>query len=383
MKSYNATLAFVLCLVSLQHAVSAQEIKLVVPNVLENVEGNVDVTPDELDLVFQNGLRIQTVYPASEFESLPSSYRWLVGNRARPDRNVTSQRTVEQTNWLIRISTTQKSPEDLSLVFDENIGPDELVVFDGPLTLTTDPIGLPRPFDYVIDYNTPFFYDPGQGNLLIDIVATGPAPFNGSDGHDNVYGPPTIASFDINSPTASRRFSATVQQFVFLPFSEPSEVGDFDGDRYLTVIDIQQLSNAIRNGETNAELDLTDDGMVNLADQELWVHELKHTWFGDANLDGEFNSADLVAIFAAGEYEDDVENNSGWAEGDWNADGEFDSGDLVAAFTDGGYEQGLRIATSAVPEPSSVILAVLGLFALARVRSGRHRTIVCGFQQVS
>ena len=157
MKNYNAFVLVLLCLLDLCHAVSAQEIQLVVPNALENVEGNVDVTPDELDLVFENGLRIQTVYPASEFQSLPTSYRWLVGNRARPDQNVTTQRTVEQTNWLIRISTTQKSPDDLSFVFSENIGPDEMVVFDGPLTLTADPIGIPRPFDFVIDYQTPFF----------------------------------------------------------------------------------------------------------------------------------------------------------------------------------------------------------------------------------
>lgn len=53
---------------------------------------------------------------------------------------------------------------------------------------------------------------------------------------------------------------------------------------------------------------------------------------GRSNLDGEFGSADLVAVFTAAEYEDGEDGNSTWAEGDWNGDGDFDTSDLVAAF---------------------------------------------------
>ena len=59
---------------------------------------------------------------------------------------------------------------------------------------------------------------------------------------------------------------------------------------------------------------------------------------GDANLDGSFDSTDLVVVFQAGEYEDEVTGNSTWEEGDWNGDSEFDSGDLVRAFQAGHYE---------------------------------------------
>lgn len=59
--------------------------------------------------------------------------------------------------------------------------------------------------------------------------------------------------------------------------------------------------------------------------------------FGDVNLDGEFGTADLVQIFARGEYEDDIEGNSTWADGDWNGDGEFDSQDLVIALQARGW----------------------------------------------
>lgn len=60
---------------------------------------------------------------------------------------------------------------------------------------------------------------------------------------------------------------------------------------------------------------------------------------GDANHDGGFDSADLVAVFQKGEYDDNIEGNSVWEDGDWNGDGEFDSADLVAAFQTGAYTE--------------------------------------------
>ncbi|MEZ6121345.1 MAG: hypothetical protein R3C28_32985, partial [Pirellulaceae bacterium] len=58
---------------------------------------------------------------------------------------------------------------------------------------------------------------------------------------------------------------------------------------------------------------------------------------GDANLDGIFNSTDLIQVFQFGEYEDNTPNNSIWASGDWNGDGEFDTSDMVFAFQTGSY----------------------------------------------
>jgi hypothetical protein len=59
---------------------------------------------------------------------------------------------------------------------------------------------------------------------------------------------------------------------------------------------------------------------------------------GDANLDGLFDTADLLALFQLGEYEDGVPDNSNWFSGDWNEDGEFDSSDLIEALALGWYE---------------------------------------------
>ena len=101
-------------------------------------------------------------------------------------------------------------------------------------------------------------------------------------------------------------------------------------------------------------------------DLDYWVHKARQTFFGDANLDGEFNSADLTTVFLAGEYEDAIEENSTWEEGDWNADRDFTSKDMVMAFLDGGYEQGPRPA-AAVPEPSA-----LGLLLASGLLLSRH-----------
>ena len=61
---------------------------------------------------------------------------------------------------------------------------------------------------------------------------------------------------------------------------------------------------------------------------------------GDANRDLQFNSLDLVEVFQAGKYEDDIPANADFSEGDWNGDREFDSSDLVLAFQVGNYEKG-------------------------------------------
>lgn len=61
--------------------------------------------------------------------------------------------------------------------------------------------------------------------------------------------------------------------------------------------------------------------------------------YGDVNLDGRFDSADLVALFRRGEYEDELFGNSDWLDGDWNDDGEFDSSDLVLALQRGHYNR--------------------------------------------
>ena len=149
-------------------------------------------------------------------------------------------------------------------------------------------------------------------------------------------------------------------------------LGDFNCDGLLTEIDINMLTAQVRSGEHDISYDLNADAQVTDADRTVWVEDLKHTYFGDANLDGEFGSADLVRVFIAGEYEDGVPDNSLWETGDWTGDGEFSSSDFVKAFVGGGYEKGLRTDAVAIPEPSGLTLLLLALIGFVRrSRAGR------------
>ena len=135
--------------------------------------------------------------------------------------------------------------------------------------------------------------------------------------------------------------------------------GDYNRNGQLDAGDLDLQAIAIAAGEHPPEYDLTGDQLVTSADRHFWINELKQTWFGDADLNGEFNSSDMVQVFTAGKYE--TGQAAGWAQGDWDGNGLFESGDMVKAFTDGGYERGLRTDAVAVPEPGAWVLLVLGL----------------------
>ena len=144
--------------------------------------------------------------------------------------------------------------------------------------------------------------------------------------------------------------------------------GDFNRDGILDVKDIDLLSVQVRVGANELRFDLNGDRLVDASDRSVWVEDLKGTFFGDANLDGEFNSRDFVRAFQNGEYEDDIEGNSTWASGDWNGDGDFDSSDFVIAFQAGGYEMGPRPAALAIPEPNSLTLLISGVIGFICLR---------------
>jgi hypothetical protein len=145
--------------------------------------------------------------------------------------------------------------------------------------------------------------------------------------------------------------------------------GDFNQNGVLDAPDIDDLT-AKSAGMTNPPAyDLNGDLLVNDADVKVWVKDLFKSWIGDADLNHEFNSSDLVQVLASGKYE--VNEDSVWSSGDFNGDGRTNTSDLVAALADGGYELGRPPAVAAVvPEPSTILLTLLGMVLLA---ARRHR----------
>ena len=147
--------------------------------------------------------------------------------------------------------------------------------------------------------------------------------------------------------------------------------GDYDMNGVVDAADIDLQAGAMKAPDPDLEkFDENGDGAVDEADRLIWVKEHAGTWVGDANLDNEFNSGDLVTVFAAGKYE--TGEMASWTEGDWNGDMAFGSGDLVSAFADGGYEQGPPAI--AVPEPSTAMLLLCVVLSLATRRRNLPRS---------
>ncbi len=155
-----------------------------------------------------------------------------------------------------------------------------------------------------------------------------------------------------------------------IPDGPVAKVGDYNSNGLLDDGDLDLQASV---GIVNQDLtyDANKDGVVDTADRVVWVNDFKNTWMGDANLDGLFNSSDLVTVFSFAKYE--TGEAATWEQGDWDGDQAFDSGDLVAAFGNAGYNAGQRPggpnpAAAAIPEPSSLVLLLIGLIALTRNR---------------
>ena len=219
-------------------------------------------------------------------------------------------------------------------------------------------------FDYASFLDT-IVSDPALFNLTEPLApACADCGIGGTAGVDIAPNPEEFYFWD--EIHISRKGNQLIADEVYRQFF--AQPGDFDLDELVDVMDVELLGRSIREKKHDLRFDLTDDQLVNLDDLTTWVHALKNTWFGDANLDGEFNTSDLIEVFQAGKFE--TSEAATWNAGDWDADGQFGTGDLIAAFQDGGFEMGQRVQRVAiVPEPSSLLLLLCSSFlGLARIR---------------
>ncbi|MBL9169355.1 MAG: hypothetical protein JNN07_16565 [Verrucomicrobiales bacterium] len=150
--------------------------------------------------------RFQQVIAASEFSEGPQENGFIYSILPRGD--TCNQEGTSLDGVVIRLSTTSKEPDNLSLRFAENIGPDERVVLRGSVGVYGggDCVGGPARFlnNWWILSNS-FPYSPLKGNLLIDIEYSrkmpdfdrlGPtmdAQADLADGISMIYGCPNTA----------------------------------------------------------------------------------------------------------------------------------------------------------------------------------------------
>ena len=195
--------------------------------------------------------------------------------------------------------------------------------------------------------------------------------------------PPTYVEVDFDVPvgaenvvltfgyTAGNNWWWAIDNIQITGTGDVGILGDYDSSGELDAADLDLQAQAIAGRQNPPEYDLNDDGLVDFQDRLVWVNDLKNTWIGDANLDNQFSSSDLVQAFVRGKYE--TGDSAGWGDGDWNGDTLFGSSDMVAAFAAGGYEKGQKAAAaSAVPEPSTWALALLAALACL---GGRRRRV--------
>jgi hypothetical protein len=196
---------------------------VVVPQSAATVEGNFSqIGPFNIAPFGVPSQRYQQVFAASAFASLTQPH--LITHIAfRPDAVEGAAFSATIPDIRINLSTTSRPPDGLSGTFAENVGADDTVVFNGALPLASafsGPEGGPKAFDIVVTLQTPFWYDPTAGNLLLDVrnfegVATTTFDAEMTEG-DPIS---RIGSFGgVDSPTADFADSAgLVVQFTLTP----------------------------------------------------------------------------------------------------------------------------------------------------------------------
>lgn len=114
--------------------------------------------------------RYQQLYDKSEFAAFKTPVQ-ITALAFRPVEDQEAQgHKIDRIQ--LRLSTFKQNPAAFSPVFDQNIGRDELILFDGPLTLRTRMrrgSGNTLQCDIVVPLSKPFVYNPAEGSLLLDI----------------------------------------------------------------------------------------------------------------------------------------------------------------------------------------------------------------------
>ena len=179
-------------------------VDFVVPSVSSNVDGNTySFAGPAVHQPYT--MRYQQVYSASEFDYLTnSSGGWLFDVVFRGDATNGTQLGLKMPTVQVNLSTTQRGPDGLSPTFSDNVGSDDTVVLSGQLN--TGLVGGhrqgPEVWDFLVGFSKKlFFYNPTEGNLLLDVKV-----FQGNT-NNNTFIPIVFDAVNVTNDSVSRVWS--------------------------------------------------------------------------------------------------------------------------------------------------------------------------------
>ena len=179
----------------------------VVPGGYAEVEGNAQLSePFSLGRVEANSVRLQQVYASSEFlESADPNGGWIYSIGFRADEGiVTGSYSTYIPNLQIRFSVTHRGPDELSPIFAENIGANVSLIVSGGRGIGVISDGVaPETFSLFFTFSRPYFYDPSQGNLLLDVINLGGGQLLDRHGNSGGFDAVNIAGDGVSSVIAN------------------------------------------------------------------------------------------------------------------------------------------------------------------------------------
>jgi hypothetical protein len=155
----------------------------------------------------------------------------------------------------------------------------------------------------------------------------------------------------------------------------PTVDGDFNGDGFWTVEDLDELTEVgdlvtgVAATVDNQKYDLNNDDVINVGDVDEWLADGAHVngfagpyLYGDADLDGYVDGFDLLAWNAF-----KFTPTAKWSEGNFFPDGTVDAADYHE-WTDNKFQSS---PLAAVPEPGAAMLSLICVVLLQLHRFAR------------
>jgi hypothetical protein len=218
----------------------------------------------------------QQVYAANNFAALSGPHS-ITAMHFRPNATSTAPVWENAFTLNLRLSTTTAGPDTLSATFADNVGGDEAVVYDGPITISTEQVTPISPgpafFDVVINFQTPFIYDPSRGNLLVNLTRDG-----GTIGTNRFLDAVTAVGDAVGRVTTSTVGATTgtvssiglVTRFVLEPAAPPACYPNCDESTTAPVLNVQDFTCFLQRyaaGESYANCDnSTVEPVLNVQD---------------------------------------------------------------------------------------------------------------------